>query len=138
MIETRTGIPISLSVLMIEVGRRLGVDLYGVGMPAHFLVGVSGEEHFFDPFNDGRRLDHDGVRALFEQLTRGQVTWQERFLEPTPNRAIVVRMLNNLKGVFVRRNDELRLGLVMQLRAQVPALADEEADEILAATALFN
>jgi len=138
VIETRTGIPISLSVLMIEVGRRLGVELHGVGMPAHFLVGVDGHDHFFDPFNDGRRLDRHEVRDLFERLTRGQVEWQDKFVDPTPNRAIVIRMLNNLKGVFVRRNDELRLGLVMQLRSQVPELADDEDDEIVAATALFN
>jgi regulator of sirC expression with transglutaminase-like and TPR domain len=138
VIETRTGIPISLSVLMIEVGRRLGVQLHGVGMPAHFLVGVADRQHFFDPFNGGRRLDRVDVREMFEELTRGQVVWQDQFLEPTSNRAIVIRMLNNLKGVFVRRKDELRLGLVMQLRAQVPELSDEESDEIQAATALFN
>lgn len=138
VIETRTGIPISLSVLMIEVGRRLGVELHGVGMPAHFLVGVNGAEYFYDPFSAGRRLDRDDVRALFEKLTRGQVTWRDRFLDPTPNRAIVIRMLNNLKAVFTRQRDELRLGLVMHLRAQVPELAGDESDEIESATAMFN
>ncbi len=138
VIETRTGIPISLSVLMIEVGRRLGVALHGVGMPTHFLVGVSGEEYFFDPFNDGRRLDRGEVRQLFETLTRGQVKWQDRFLDPTPNRAIVIRMLNNLKAVFTRRRDEVRLGLVMQMRAQLPELRADEHDEFIAAIAPFN
>ena len=58
VIATRTGIPISLSVLMIEVARRVGCRLRGVGMPAHFLVTVADESDvFFDPFDGGRRLD---------------------------------------------------------------------------------
>ncbi len=138
VIDTRTGIPISLAVLMIEIGRRLGVDLHGVGMPAHFLVGVDGGRDFFDPFDGGRRLDRAGAQALFERVTRGQVPWQDRFLDPTPSRAIVIRMLNNLKAVFARRDDAIRLGLVMQLRAQLAELHAEETDEIVAATALFN
>ena len=93
VIASRTGIPISLSVLMIEVGRRVGVHLHGIGMPAHFLVGVDGGDEVFDPFNGGRRLDHGSVRALFEELTRHQVPWQDRFLDPMPNRAILIRMV---------------------------------------------
>ena len=138
VVQTRTGIPISLSVLMIEVGRRVGVELYGVGMPAHFLVGAGDDDVFWDPFDHGRRLDRAGARELFAELTHGQVEWHDSFLDPTPDRAIVVRMLNNLKAVFTRRRDELRLGLVMEMRAAVPELAGEEHDEIVAATALFN
>ncbi len=64
VIATRTGIPISLSVLMIEVARRVGVKLVGVGMPTHFLVGVAGDpEVFFDPFTGGRRLDRAQARG---------------------------------------------------------------------------
>jgi regulator of sirC expression with transglutaminase-like and TPR domain len=139
VIATRTGIPISLSVLMIEVGRRVGVDLVGVGMPAHFLVRDAGDaEAFFDPFDGGRRLDRRGARALFERVTGGQVPWEERFLDPTPNRDIVIRMLNNLKSVFTGRGDAVRLGIVMDLRAAVPELAALEADEIVVSSAVFN
>ena len=139
VIATRTGIPISLSVLMIEVGRRVGVALYGIGMPAHFLVGVDGAaDQLYDPFDGGRRLDRAGARGLFADVTRGQVPWQDRFLDPTPNRAIVVRMLNNLKAVFVRRRDHVRLAIVMQLRAELPELVADESEEILSATALLN
>ena len=124
VIETRTGIPISLSILMIEVGRRVGVKLVGVGMPAHFLVrSVEDDTTFFDPFDGGRQLDRDDARALFETITRGQAPWSDSHLHPTPNRAIAIRMLNNLKSVFARRSDEVRFALVMQLRAQVAELA---------------
>lgn len=139
VIATRTGIPISLSVMMIEVARRVGVDLGGVGMPAHFLVRSAGDpELFFDPFHQGRRLDRAGARALFEQVTGGQVAWDDRFLDPTPNRDIVIRMLNNLKGVFTGRSDAVRLAIVMGLRGTVAELAEVEAAEIVATSAIFN
>lgn len=139
VIATRRGIPISLSVLMIEVGRRLGVRLIGVGMPTHFLVrSVDDDTTFFDPFDRGRRLDRVEARTLFEQITRGQAPWSDTHLDPTPNRAVVIRTLNNLKGAFIRRSDEVRFALVMQLRAQVSELAVLEADEFASANAIFN
>jgi len=139
VIERRTGIPISLSVLMIEVARRVDVQLVGVGMPAHFLVRCAHDaDTFFDPFDGGRRLDRNGARAVFETVTSGQVPWDERFLEPTSNRDIVIRMLNNLKSVFAGRGDAVRLGVVMDLRAAVPELAELEAAEIAKSAAVFN
>ncbi len=139
VISTRTGIPISLSVLMIEVARRVGVPMIGIGMPAHFLVRAAEDEHaFFDPFHGGRQLDRTDARRRFEAVTNGQVAWDDAYLDPTPNRDIVIRMLNNLKGVFLGRGDAVRLGIVMQLRGTLPELAEAEAAEIVAATALFN
>ncbi len=139
VIERRTGIPISLSVLMIEVARRADVQLVGVGMPAHFLVRAADDaDAFFDPFDGGRRLDRAGAKAVFEAVTSGQVPWNEHFLEPTSNRDIVIRMLNNLKSVFAGRGDAVRLGVVMDLRSAVPELAELEAAEIAKSAAVFN
>ena len=139
VIATHAGIPISLSVLMIEVARRVGVDLVGIGMPTHFLVGVADDpDTLFDPFAGGRVLDREQARAMFIDLTRGQVPWQDAYLDPTPNRDIVIRMLNNLKSVFAGRSDAVRLGVVMGLRATIPELAEVENAEIAATTAIFN
>lgn len=139
VIDTRVGIPISLSVLMIEVARRVGVPLVGVGMPAHFLVRTAtGPARFFDPFAGGAELDSADARALFERVTRGQVAWRDGFLQPTLAQPIVVRMLNNLRAIFQSRADDLKLALVMQMRAQIPQLAESERDEIEWATAVFN
>ena len=139
VIERRIGIPISLSVLMIEVARRVDVDLVGVGLPAHFLVRVADDEDaFFDPFDGGRRLDRAGVRSLFEHVTNGQVSWNEQFLQPTSNRDIVIRMLNNLKSVFAGRSDAVRLAIVMDMRGAVAELAELEAAEIASSAAVFN
>ena len=139
VIERRAGIPISLSVLMIEVSRRLDVSLLGVGMPAHFLVRPADDDTtFYDPFHGGVRLDRAGARALFETVTNGQVPWSERFLDPTTNRNIVIRVLNNLKSVFAGRGDAVRHAMVMNLRAAVPELAAAEAEEITGSAAVFN
>jgi regulator of sirC expression with transglutaminase-like and TPR domain len=139
VIATRVGIPISLSILMIEVGRRVGVPLLGVGMPAHFLVRSADDDNtFYDPFHGPDRLDRSDARRLFEQVTNGQTPWRDPYLNPTPNREIVIRMLNNLKGSFARQSDAVRFAIVMQLRAAVPELAESEHDEIIAATSIFN
>jgi regulator of sirC expression with transglutaminase-like and TPR domain len=139
VLATRTGIPITLSVVMLEVGRRLGVTLEGVGMPAHFLVRVGGDpDQLFDPFDGGRRLDPDGARALLARATEGQVAWHDHFLDATPTRDIVIRVLNNLKGVLAARGDRLRLALLMQLRAVIPELRANERPEIDAASSVFN
>jgi regulator of sirC expression with transglutaminase-like and TPR domain len=139
VLSTRRGIPISLSVVMMEVGRRLGVPIVGVGMPAHFLTGVADDpDTFFDPFNGSARLDRADARRRFEEVTSGQMEWEERFLDPTANRDIVIRTLNNLQGTFARSGDRIRLGVTMQLRAAVAELAAGESAAITAATAVFN
>ncbi len=143
VIATRVGIPITLSVLMIEVARRVGVRLVGVGMPAHFLVGATDDvpdesKLFWDPFHGSAPLDRTAARALFLRVTNGEVPWRASHLMPTPNRDVVIRMLNNLKGTFARDRDRVRLGIVMQLRATIPELAELEAAEITAFTAPFN
>lgn len=139
VISTRTGIPITLALVMIEVARRVGVSLVGVGMPAHFLVRVADDtDVFYDPFDQGRRLDRAGARALFEDVTRGQVPWKDSYLEPTLNRDVIIRILNNLKSVFAGRSDLVRLGLVMGLRDEVDELSELEDVEIAVATAIFN
>lgn len=139
VVETRVGIPISLSVLMIEVARRVGVELVGVGMPTHFLVrSVDEPDRFIDPFGGGVELDRAGAQELFEGITRGQAEWRESFLQPTLAQTIVVRMLNNLRSIFQSSSDEMRLGIVMEMRAAIPQLAVAERDEIELATAVFN
>jgi regulator of sirC expression with transglutaminase-like and TPR domain len=139
VIATRSGIPVSLSILMIEVARRLGVDLVGVGMPSHFLVGVIGEpDLFFDPFEGGRPLDRSDARRLFDLVTQGKIGWNDAHLDPTPNREIVIRMLTNLKVIFAGRADRVRYAVVMQLRCAIPEIGLVEEDELPAATAVFN
>ncbi|MEX2625282.1 MAG: transglutaminase-like domain-containing protein [Ilumatobacteraceae bacterium] len=138
VVAQRRGIPITLSAVVIEVARRVGVRLVGVGMPAHFLVGDPDDPDWFaDPFNGGHELDRDGCRELLESLTHGQVPWRDTHLAPTPTRAVIARMLNNLKAAFTQQHDPVRLALVMRMRAAVPELAGE-VGEAARAQAAFN
>ncbi|MDQ1515027.1 MAG: hypothetical protein QOE80_857 [Actinomycetota bacterium] len=120
VLRRRVGIPISLSVLTMEVGRRLGVGLDGVGMPGHFLVRHRADPAvFLDPFGGGRRLDADGCRAIFAGL--GGTGWDDAHLAPVGARTILTRMLLNLQGLFLP--GELRSAAwVLQLRLTIPGL----------------
>jgi regulator of sirC expression with transglutaminase-like and TPR domain len=138
VLDRRRGIPISLSVLMLEVGRRAGAELVGIGMPAHFLVGEPATGRYFDLFHGAAPLDAAAARAVFANVTAGQTPWNDRFLSETTPRAIVIRMLNNLAAGFRARGDSVRFAIVMSLRADIDELADAEHDAITAATAMFN
>ena len=102
VLETRTGIPITLSLLFIEVGRRAGIRLHGVGMPGHFLVGLEGADVFFDPFNGSDALAVDDCRRLAERLFGSRLAWDDRYLAPCTKYEFLFRILNNLKVVYER------------------------------------
>jgi regulator of sirC expression with transglutaminase-like and TPR domain len=91
VIDTRRGIPISLSLIYLLVGRRVGLKFDGVGLPGHFIV-RSGE-HFFDPFNGGRRLGIEQCRAIVE---RHGVPLRSEYFRPVTPRLMLTRMLANI------------------------------------------
>ena len=143
VLDRHAGIPISLSVIMMEVGRRLGVPIVGIGMPGHFLVGLAraqGDvpETFADPFHEGRIMDADQCQDLFHQVTGTHQTFLEGFLAPVHPMAIVERMLNNLKAVYQSRSELDRLHHVMALRSYFPGLGKSEREEFLRLMAPFN
>jgi regulator of sirC expression with transglutaminase-like and TPR domain len=131
VLDRRLGIPISLSVLMIEVGRRVGVALEGVGMPGHFLVRPTADpEVVIDPFHGGRMLDAEQCVALFSTLFGTTATISPARLEGARPRAILARMLANLKNSYVERRDPASLMWVMRLRAAIPGVAPGELAEL--------
>ena len=119
VLDRHLGIPITLSVLMLEVGRRLGLQLHGVGMPGHFLVG-GGPGEWFDPFHDGARLDLAGCAELFAQQ-HAHARFRPQFLMPVGPRAIVQRMLGNLQHTYMQREPKGAVW-VIRLRLRVPDL----------------
>jgi regulator of sirC expression with transglutaminase-like and TPR domain len=123
VLDRRLGIPITLSVLMIEVGRRLGVPLAGVGMPGHFLV-TDGGDRWFDPFHHGQLLDEDGCRVRYTEV-RGDTRFRPEYLAPVGARAIVSRILANLVFSLVRREPASAVW-ALRLRLLVPGLGDDE------------
>lgn len=123
VLRRRRGLPILLATVMIEVGRRAGVAVVGIGMPMHFLVGDALDpEALLDPFT-GIGLDPEGARAQFDQLAGGRLTWDDRHLDPVPSGVIVARMLANLHGSFTRRQDTARVAMVAMMRWRMAGLA---------------
>lgn len=121
VLERRTGIPITLAVVAMEVGRRRGVSLLGVGMPGHFILGDAADRDlFFDPFDGGRPLDRDGCRRLFAGLHGPTAPFAASYLEPVAPVEIVVRVLNNLRAARLRRGDRSGFAVVLRLQAAMP------------------
>ena len=118
VLERRVGIPITLAVLLIEVGRRLDIPLHGVGMPGHFLVGST--EGFIDPFNGGVLLDAAGCRRLFEQLAGAGSVLPQGALGRTPHAFILKRMLFNLSAIGASQQQRRTLRAVRSLLAAFP------------------
>jgi regulator of sirC expression with transglutaminase-like and TPR domain len=133
VIERRTGIPITLAVLAMTVGERVGVDLVGIGMPGHFLVrDASDPAGFLDPFSRGARLDPEGCRQAFHSLYGDDTTFEPHFLEPVGPTAILARMLANLRGIFAAAGDRRSLQWVLRLRLDLPGVPAEERAELAA------
>ena len=114
VLETRTGIPITLSLLFLEVARRIGIRCRGVGMPGHFLVGLEGVEVYFDPFNAGVALTPGDCRNLAERLFGQRLSWNDGYLAPCTKYEFLFRLLNNLKVVYERTEAPEKAAAVIQ------------------------
>jgi regulator of sirC expression with transglutaminase-like and TPR domain len=124
VLDRRRGIPISLSVLLIEVGRRCGVPLEAVGMPGHFLVrDPRAPEHLIDAFDEGRRLDQADCERLLRAVTGGSSRLTPDLMATTGTWATLARMLANLDRSFHRRGDMVALTWVSELRVSIPTAA---------------
>ena len=131
VIERRTGIPITLSVLYMEVAQRIGLSLHGVSFPGHFLVKYLDEKEkiVIDPFNGGEIKSNESLGKILEDLYEGKVALVRDFLEPVSKKQIVRRMLNNLKMIYLREKDFLRgLAVLQRLVILDPAAAEDIRD----------
>lgn len=114
VLARRRGIPITLSVLAIEVGRRAGVPLYGVGMPGHFLVGDRVDPSVFVDAFTGSVLDAAGAQQIFESM-QPHAAFDPSYLTETPPADIVLRMLNNLRMIHHQARNTTDLVRVLEL-----------------------
>jgi regulator of sirC expression with transglutaminase-like and TPR domain len=125
VLERRTGIPISLAIVYLEVARRAGLRADGVNFPGHFLLRVpvtlgptsrAGEEFLIvDPFHDGALLDHGDCEQLFQQHVGSDDELDVHVLEPATRPQIVIRTLVNLKRLYVRMRSFPQARLVSEL-----------------------
>ncbi len=107
VIDRKLGIPITLSIVYIEVSRRLGFVLEGIGLPGHFLLrhGPPEWELYVDPYDEGRLLNKADCEQIVEKLFHGRAQFREEHLSPCTKRQILIRMLSNLKGVYSNQGD---------------------------------
>lgn len=120
VIERRTGIPITLSIVVMAVARRVGLDVRGIGLPSHFLSWDVDSDTYVDAFDGGRLLDRAGVIALYDSLHGGQQPFSDPMLATVGPRLVIRRMLNNLAHIAELTNDrELRVD-ASRLRSMLP------------------
>ncbi len=104
VLDRRTGIPISLSIIYLLIAKRLELSVFGIGMPGHFLVKYSDKrnEILVDPFNKGRLLTKTDCANF---LINSGYDFQESYLAATPNRTILSRMVRNLMSVYTKQKE---------------------------------
>ncbi len=133
VLERRTGIPITLSLVYMLIGRRAGLAVEGVGLPGHFIVRVSEANNdfaatFVDPFH-GCTLTMDGCYELLDTIYGGQLALSEEHLRALTNTEILVRLLTNLKGIYAAAKLYKRaLAIVERILLLVPDAANEHRD----------
>jgi len=134
VLERRTGIPITLSIVYLEVGRRLGLQVQGVSFPGHFLVQLRLKrgQLLLDPFTGGEPCSESELRTRLGQALpsdrRGKLDL-DRYLEPAAPREIVARVLRNLKGIYLKRGAFNRaLAVMHRMLLVVPESAEELRD----------
>ncbi len=123
VLDRRTGIPITLSVVAMAVGTRAGVTVLGVGLPGHFIAKAIGDgpSVLFDPFHGGRLLTPADCERLVEQTTGSPFQATPANLKALPIGLILVRILTNLKAVYLRDQDYRRAARVIgRLRQLCP------------------
>jgi len=122
VLDRGRGIPITLAVLMMEVGRRAGVAIDGIGAPGHFLV-LHGDD-LRDPFDGGRVVEGEGIHPSF--------------LAPIGPRALLGRMLANLRQIYQTAGEFNSLLWVMRLRCTIPDTPDTDHQELARMVASLN
>jgi regulator of sirC expression with transglutaminase-like and TPR domain len=107
VLERRTGIPITLSLVVMAIGSRAGMKIAGIGLPGHFIVKAieKGQELLFDPFHGGRRLTPQQCEHVVAHATGQQFRVRPKTLQAIPPALILQRMLTNLKHVYLNAKD---------------------------------
>ena len=110
VLDRRLGIPITLGIVMLEVGWRVGLPLSGINFPGHFLVRYDGEvaQLLIDPFDSGRVRWEDEGQELLDRVYGGMVRMRDEFLRPASRSDILARVLTNLKGIYLNTRDDAR------------------------------
>lgn len=131
VIDRRTGIPITLSLVYLEVAKRIEFPMVGVGMPGHFLIRPIGQdmEIFVDPFNQGEIMFAEDCQERLSQLYGRPIELNPEFLEPVTASYFLVRLLSNLKAIYIQQGDLQRvLSIIERILLIFPNAPLEQRD----------
>jgi regulator of sirC expression with transglutaminase-like and TPR domain len=131
VLDRRMGIPITVSLVYMEVGRRVGMTLQGVGMPGHFIVKYveAGQDIYIDPFNKGRILSREACEELIQQVYGEPVPLQETFLATVTKKQLLARLLMNLKAIYMHTKDYLKALSVVERLLIIQPDAEQEVKD---------
>jgi regulator of sirC expression with transglutaminase-like and TPR domain len=131
VMDRRIGVPLTLSIIFMEIGWRIGIPFEGIGFPGHFLIRLTGEpgDLVLDPFNHARTMHEDDCRQLLDEVTGGRLEFDDQLLASISKREMIARLLRNLKGAYLRADqDEAALAAVERLLLIHPEDLDEVRD----------
>ena len=151
VLERKVGIPISIAVVGLELAKRIGLPMWGVGMPGHFLLGTPTNPRirsvpdvpdvpdvldvqatsFIDPFNSGAVMDFEGCVAMHNAMFGDRQELNAAMLAPVSTELILIRMTNNLKSIYARDRYFDGLTAVLRLRSCLPDLSLIEGCELV-------
>jgi regulator of sirC expression with transglutaminase-like and TPR domain len=131
VLDRKLGIPLTLGIVFLEVGWRLGLPLEGVNFPGHFLLRYEGEalRLLIDPFHGGQIRFEDQMQELLDRVYGGKVSMKPEFLRSASKRDILVRLLANLKTIYLNARDDTRaLAVIDRILLVNPDLPDAIRD----------
>ena len=131
VLDRKLGIPLTLGILTLEVGWRLGLPLSGVNFPGHFLLRFQGESLslLIDPFDGGRTFFEEEAQGLLDRAYGGMVRLRPEFMRTARRREMLVRLLTNLKGIYLNVREPARaLAVVDHILLIHPTAAAEIRD----------
>ena len=126
VIDKKSGIPLTLSIIYCEVAKHIGLDLRVVGFPSHIIVKYN-EDLFLDPFNKGRLLSVDSLQEILDRNFAGQVEFSPNFLNEITHEQILARMLRNLKNSYTQ---SYAYEMAMRCTNMILALDPDSPEEV--------
>jgi regulator of sirC expression with transglutaminase-like and TPR domain len=121
VLDRKLGIPITLSILYLDLANRFEIPAHGIGLPGHFIVSVEegNEIWYLDPFHGGGRLSISECARLVEKTTGYRGPFQHHWLAPSDSGLIIARLLNNLRGIYAAQKQWEKAIVVIELLRMV-------------------
>lgn len=128
VLDRRRGLPITLSILYVAIGRRLHVPAFGIGLPGHFVTGIGGADRpvVIDPFDHGRLLDEAEMARRVSVATGGRLDFTRSLLRPAPAALVIRRVLNNLTRDFAAHGDAENALWTVELKHVLPSTVADD------------